>query len=157
MVAGWRPRSRRAADRYSSSPSPPAARRPRTQKPRTEKEESESVWKSLTRRALRKARRPWVPTERWPGPSWPGWHVGVPLLLGGPPSAGHPRSEAPADTAVSVRPLPQAEPDTCDVLVVDDDPAILDTIAQALDFEGYRVATAANGMDALRRLDEQTP
>lgn len=42
---------------------------------------------------------------------------------------------------------------TCSVLVVDDDPTILATVADALDLEGYPVVTAANGQEALDALD----
>ena len=35
------------------------------------------------------------------------------------------------------------------ILVVDDDPTILATVADALDFEGYPVLTATNGEEAL--------
>jgi len=35
------------------------------------------------------------------------------------------------------------------ILVVDDDPSILDMVAQVLDFEGYPVQTAADGAAAL--------
>lgn len=38
---------------------------------------------------------------------------------------------------------------SCSVLVVDDDPLILATVADLLDFEGYPVSTAANGAEAL--------
>jgi two-component system chemotaxis response regulator CheY len=38
----------------------------------------------------------------------------------------------------------------CSILVVDDDPTILDTLAESLDLEGYPVATAANGAEALQ-------
>jgi two-component system chemotaxis response regulator CheY len=41
----------------------------------------------------------------------------------------------------------------CPVLVVDDDPVILATVADALDLEGYRVFTATNGQEALDALD----
>lgn len=42
---------------------------------------------------------------------------------------------------------------TCSVLVVDDDPTILATVADALDLEGYPVLTAGNGQEALDALD----
>ena len=38
------------------------------------------------------------------------------------------------------------------ILVVDDDPGILDVLEQALDAEGYRVAVASNGQEALERV-----
>jgi CheY-like chemotaxis protein len=40
----------------------------------------------------------------------------------------------------------------CPVLVVDDDPIILATVADALDLEGFRVVTATNGQEALDAL-----
>jgi CheY-like chemotaxis protein len=46
---------------------------------------------------------------------------------------------------------------SCSVLVVDDDPAIRDVIAEILHSEGYRVLTAANGAVALRLLEQQRP
>ncbi len=41
----------------------------------------------------------------------------------------------------------------CDVLVVDDDDAIRDTVAEVLRSEGYAVNTAANGAEALASVD----
>ena len=43
------------------------------------------------------------------------------------------------------------------VLVVDDDPGILATVADVLELEGYRVRTATNGREALDVLDTVTP
>lgn len=43
------------------------------------------------------------------------------------------------------------------VLVVDDQPDIRNVIAAILEAEGYRVATAANGREALDRLAAQPP
>jgi CheY-like chemotaxis protein len=43
------------------------------------------------------------------------------------------------------------------ILVVDDDPNILDVVSELLDMEGYQVTTAANGAEALARLSETTP
>ena len=43
----------------------------------------------------------------------------------------------------------------CPVLVVDDDPTILATVADALDLEGFRVFTATNGQEALDALDTE--
>ena len=43
------------------------------------------------------------------------------------------------------------------ILVVDDDPNILDVVSELLDMEGYTVTTAANGAEALARLDETRP
>jgi two-component system, chemotaxis family, chemotaxis protein CheY len=43
------------------------------------------------------------------------------------------------------------------VLVVDDDPAILATVAEYLDLEGVPVETAANGREALSKVDGAPP
>ena len=43
------------------------------------------------------------------------------------------------------------------VLVVDDDPAVRDIVATALEVDGYRVDCAANGREALDRADERAP
>jgi CheY-like chemotaxis protein len=43
------------------------------------------------------------------------------------------------------------------VLVVDDDPDILDAICDILDGEGYRVARARHGLEALERVEEERP
>jgi two-component system, chemotaxis family, chemotaxis protein CheY len=43
------------------------------------------------------------------------------------------------------------------VLVVDDDPDILDAICDILDGEGYRVVRARNGLEALQQLDGERP
>jgi CheY-like chemotaxis protein len=45
----------------------------------------------------------------------------------------------------------------CSVLVVDDDPSILTTVAEILDLEGFPVATAANGAEALEVVERQAP
>lgn len=43
------------------------------------------------------------------------------------------------------------------ILVVDDDPAILSTVADILEFEGYFVQTATNGAEALDRIEQVSP
>jgi two-component system chemotaxis response regulator CheY len=43
------------------------------------------------------------------------------------------------------------------VLVVDDDPDILDAICDILEVERYRVARARNGVEALERVAEERP
>ncbi len=43
------------------------------------------------------------------------------------------------------------------VLVVDDDPAILTTVSEILQFEGYAVRTATNGAEALRLVEHARP
>ncbi len=43
------------------------------------------------------------------------------------------------------------------ILVVDDDPDILDTVSQILDLEGYRIERATNGAEALQVVDQTRP
>ena len=43
------------------------------------------------------------------------------------------------------------------VLVVDDDPDILDAVCDILEGEGYRIARARHGAEALARISEQRP
>jgi len=43
------------------------------------------------------------------------------------------------------------------VLVVDDDPDILDAICDILDAEGYRVSRARHGQEALEQVDSERP
>ena len=43
------------------------------------------------------------------------------------------------------------------ILVVDDDPTILATVSEALDFEGFPVITATNGAEALELVDRNWP
>ena len=43
------------------------------------------------------------------------------------------------------------------VLVVDDDPLIRTSISEILDLEGYPVATAANGAEALTAVEQSRP
>jgi two-component system OmpR family response regulator len=43
------------------------------------------------------------------------------------------------------------------VLVVDDEPSITDAVATALGYEGFEVATAANGRSALARVEDFRP
>jgi CheY-like chemotaxis protein len=40
-------------------------------------------------------------------------------------------------------------PEQCPIVVADDDPAILEMVSDALSFEGYPIATATNGQEAL--------
>jgi two-component system response regulator MprA len=46
---------------------------------------------------------------------------------------------------------------SCRILVVDDDPSIRRTVSEALQFEGYQVDMASNGMQALDLLDVVHP
>jgi two-component system, chemotaxis family, chemotaxis protein CheY len=43
------------------------------------------------------------------------------------------------------------------VLVVDDDPSITDAVRDGLKFEGYRVATARNGAEAIEEVRSDPP
>jgi CheY-like chemotaxis protein len=43
------------------------------------------------------------------------------------------------------------------ILIIDDDPAIRETVAEILTSEGYRIATATNGMEGLDALDRVAP
>jgi len=43
------------------------------------------------------------------------------------------------------------------VLVVDDDPDILDALSEILEVEGYHVQRARNGREALQRLEQELP
>ena len=43
------------------------------------------------------------------------------------------------------------------ILVVDDDAAIRDLLSEVFELEGYRVETAANGAEALQRLEQVRP
>jgi CheY-like chemotaxis protein len=55
---------------------------------------------------------------------------------------------------MAVSPVPeQRRP----ILVVDDDPAILATVCEALDMEGFPFVTAANGAEALDAVDRNRP
>jgi two-component system, chemotaxis family, chemotaxis protein CheY len=53
------------------------------------------------------------------------------------------------EVSTSIRP--------CRVLVVDDEIAIREVIADALQLEGYPVATAANGLEALHVVERERP
>src|SRR5262245_9874437 len=44
-----------------------------------------------------------------------------------------------------------------DILIIDDDPAILATIAEILHDEGYSVRVAGNGLEGLVALEQQLP
>jgi two-component system response regulator MprA len=43
------------------------------------------------------------------------------------------------------------------ILVVDDEPAVRESLSSSLEFEGYRVADAADGVLALRQVEKETP
>ena len=52
---------------------------------------------------------------------------------------------------------PHIDPRNLTVLVVDDEPRLLDVVRLNLEMEGYRVITAANGYEALERLKSDLP
>jgi DNA-binding response OmpR family regulator len=43
------------------------------------------------------------------------------------------------------------------ILVVDDDPDILDALIMILETQGYQVVTAKNGVDGLAKVEEENP
>jgi CheY-like chemotaxis protein len=43
------------------------------------------------------------------------------------------------------------------ILVIDDDPSILSTVSDILEFEGFPVATASNGAEGLRCVEQARP
>lgn len=53
--------------------------------------------------------------------------------------------------------MDQIDPRNLTVLVVDDEPRIIDFIRMNLEFEGFRVVDAPNGYEALKRLKEDLP
>jgi len=79
---------------------------------------------------------PW-PGARRPTPPW---------QVAGDPPAGEAGIPQPR------RPEPEAALPVCDVLVVDDDSTIRDTVEEALTAMGYSVRTAENGAEALAQL-----
>jgi CheY-like chemotaxis protein len=63
---------------------------------------------------------------------------------------------APSEPLGFARPQPRAVA-TGPILVVDDDPVLLEVIVAILQQEGYAVATATDGADALRAIEQQPP
>ncbi|MEU9021123.1 response regulator transcription factor [Actinomadura sp. NPDC048394] len=51
---------------------------------------------------------------------------------------------------------PQAAP-AARILIVDDEPAVRESLSSSLEFEGYRVAEAADGVTALERVEAERP
>ncbi|HEX8730052.1 MAG TPA: response regulator, partial [Ktedonobacterales bacterium] len=49
------------------------------------------------------------------------------------------------------------DPRNLTVLVVDDEPRLVDVVRLNLEMEGYRVITASNGYEALERLKSDLP
>jgi two-component system, chemotaxis family, chemotaxis protein CheY len=74
----------------------------------------------------------------------------------GPVYAHRPTTERGALRMSTVDPKHRSK-SPCSVLIVDDDPAIRETLAMLLDSEGYRVQTATNGQEALDQVAQETP
>ena len=53
--------------------------------------------------------------------------------------------------------MPKGPPTAPTILLVDDDPAVLESLARVLAIEGWRVISAASGAEALDRLAEVVP
>jgi two-component system response regulator MprA len=62
------------------------------------------------------------------------------------------RSEEPAMAS-----WPEVTPRSAHVLVVDDEPAVRESLRSSLSFEGYQVGTAENGLEALTMLESAVP
>lgn len=54
-------------------------------------------------------------------------------------------------------PLPTRPPEECRVLVVDDEPIIVDLLTNVLERDGYQIITATNGYEALERVQDSAP
>lgn len=59
--------------------------------------------------------------------------------------------------SMSIGPQQQFNPRNITVLVVDDEPYLVDVVRMNLEVEGYRVIEATNGLEALERLKEDLP
>jgi PAS domain S-box-containing protein len=75
-------------------------------------------------------------------------------LHGGSIELQSPPPGADKGTMVTVS-LPVAEPPT--LLIVDDDPAILDLLSKQMGEHGYRIMTAADGVEALDKIQKEQP
>ena len=63
----------------------------------------------------------------------------------------------PGKTPSSLRSPWGRSPGVGPILVVDDDPSIREIIVETLELEGYPVEQAANGAEALKKIEEQLP
>jgi len=61
------------------------------------------------------------------------------------------------DHDVAARAVSRSDGGANQVLVVDDEPAIAEIIRDVLEQEGFKVLTAANGVEALRQIDRMKP
>jgi two-component system chemotaxis response regulator CheY len=71
--------------------------------------------------------------------------------------SGQQRGESPGARAGSVASADRRSGTPAPILVVDDDPSILETVRAILESEGYAVVTATNGREALEVLESVTP
>jgi len=53
--------------------------------------------------------------------------------------------------------IPESEPSPQRILVVDDDPAVRDSLRRSLEFNGYAVTLAGDGAEALASIGKETP
>jgi two-component system, NtrC family, sensor kinase len=79
--------------------------------------------------------------------------VEIPLRAA-PPASSRQAAAPPAPLLRSARVARQAAPGPARILVVDDEPSVLDVAAQALRLDGHDVSTAANAAAALEMLAE---
>lgn len=71
--------------------------------------------------------------------------------------SGQQRGESPGARAGNVASADRRSGTPAPILVVDDDPSILETVRAILESEGYAVVTAMNGREALKVLESVTP
>jgi CheY-like chemotaxis protein len=91
------------------------------------------------------------PLRQYPTPTRPGVPI-RPQAGGAPPGRAQQRPDPDGGGG------PQAASKlTGPILVVDDDRAILVSVQEILELEGYPVVTATNGVEALRRIEEARP
>src|SRR5882762_11285243 len=80
------------------------------------------------------------------------WHGACLTLVRGPEHTGLPEFwEGAADS-------PRRGPDmtSANILIVDDEPEILEVLVEALERDGYRTEAVPDGAEALRRLEQQS-
>ncbi|MDJ1135864.1 response regulator transcription factor [Streptomyces iconiensis] len=53
--------------------------------------------------------------------------------------------------------MPESSPDPQKILIVDDEPAVLDALRRSLSYEGYETETAVDGVEALEKAAEHQP
>ncbi len=83
-----------------------------------------------------------------------------PLPEGLPAAGKVPEAKAPPLSSGDPRPLapdPTARAEAAHILIVDDDPLIVDLLSLKLSSHGYRVTVASDGGEALARLERELP